>query len=57
MSSIYAFRPQPTTPSALDRVVARFARAHFLHISPIVGCYECLHNEPRVPRSRLLAAA
>jgi hypothetical protein len=43
--------------TALDRVIAQFARSHVTHISPIVGCYQCLHNEPRVTSRALLAAA
>ena len=57
MSTITALRSRPSAPSALDRVVVRFARAHHLHISPIVGCYQCLHNAPRVATSELDAAA
>ena len=37
-----------TRPTALDRVIAYHARGHEMHVSPIVGCYQCLHNEPRV---------
>ena len=62
MSSITVFQPaRPrsamTTLSALDVVVARFARAHATHMSPIVGCYQCAHDEPRVPSQELRAAA
>lgn len=62
MSVITALRPRrsrraPTSPSALDRVVARFARSHAVHVSPIVGCYLCLHNEPRTAVKALPAAA
>jgi hypothetical protein len=46
-----------TKPTALDRVIARFARSHSMHVSPIVGCYQCLHNEPRVASRELPAAA
>ncbi len=57
MSTITAFRSRSSASSALDRVVAQFARAHHLHISPIVGCYQCLRNAPRVASSALAAAA
>jgi hypothetical protein len=43
--------------TALDRVIAQFVRSHATHISPILGCYQCLHNEPRVTSRALLAAA
>jgi hypothetical protein len=58
--SIFTFRPTPAKkfarPSAFDLVVARFAREHDEHVAPIVGCYLCLHNEPRSPRELLAAA-
>jgi len=41
-----------TRPSVLDLVVARFDREHDDHVTPIVGCYACLHNEPREARAR-----
>lgn len=62
MTIVTALRPHrsrtaPARPSALDRVVTRFARSHALHVSPIVGCYLCLHNEPRTAAMVLPAAA
>jgi hypothetical protein len=36
-------------PTALERLTAAFARSHHLHVTPIVGCYLCLHNVPRRP--------
>ena len=42
--------------SALDRLVARYALAHDSHEAPLVGCYLCLHNEPRLPRELAAAA-
>ncbi len=41
--------------SALDRLTAAYALVHDTHEAPLVGCYLCLHNEPR--RRRELAAA
>jgi len=62
MSSITAFHPAqsrfaPTKLSALDRVIAHYARSHGTHVSPIVGCYQCLHGERRVASLELSAAA
>jgi hypothetical protein len=61
MSSILAFKiaAQKRAPksTALDLVVARFAREHDEHLSPILGCYLCLHNEPRSEARELPAAA
>ncbi len=61
MSLITAFLPRrrtaPAEPSALDRVVAQFARSHAMHITPILGCYQCLHGEPRIIVRELAAAA
>jgi hypothetical protein len=60
MSAIIAFKPsskkKPATPSALDIVVAHWAREHDEHIAPIVGCYQCLHNEPRSRQQQSAAA-
>jgi hypothetical protein len=42
--------------SPLDRVIARLARAHGAHVTPIVGCYMCLHNEARAPQELAAAA-
>ena len=41
---------------ALERLVARYARVHESHVSPLVGCYRCLLNEPREARELRLAA-
>ncbi len=44
--------PRPATPaptSALDRLTATYALVHDEHASPLVGCYLCLHGEPRRP--------
>ena len=62
MSLINASRPArsrfaQTKPTALDRVIAYHDRGHGMHVSPIVGCYQCLHNEPRVAGLELPAAA
>jgi hypothetical protein len=61
MTSILTFKPEATKkspkPSALDLVVARFAREHDEHVAPIVGCYLCLHNEPRSQARELPVAA
>jgi hypothetical protein len=61
MSSILTFKPvsakKSSKPSALDLVVARFAREHDDHVAPVVGCYLCLHNEPRTQARELPAAA
>ena len=61
MSSIIALHATRASrrvarPSALDLVIARFAREHDRHVSPIVGCYLCLHNIARAPRALLVAA-
>jgi hypothetical protein len=42
--------------SALDRLTVAYARVHDEHTSPLVGCYLCLHNEPRRPRELEAAA-
>ena len=61
MSSILTFKPAPakkaSKPSALEVVVARFASEHDDHVAPVVGCYLCLHNEPRSQSRELPAAA
>lgn len=41
---------------ALERLVARYAKVHDSHVSPLVGCYRCLLDEPRSPRQLRLAA-
>lgn len=60
MSSTIAFKPARPVPSvetsALDRLIARYALAHDSHEAPLVGCYLCLHNEPRLPRELAAAA-
>ena len=60
MSSTIAFktaRPVASVKaSALDRPIARYALAHDSHEAPLVGCYLCLHNEPRLPRELAAAA-
>ena len=60
MSSIITLNTRTTRsvakPSALDLVIARFAREHDRHVSPIVACHLCLHNIARVPRALLAAA-
>jgi len=57
MTTISPFKPvrQPDDVHALDRLTAAYARVHADHESPLVGCYLCLHNEPR--RREVLAAA
>ena len=51
--------PTPTRLSPLDIVVARHARSHDDHVSPIVGCYLCLHGVAlaAAPATRRAAAA
>jgi hypothetical protein len=60
MSSTISFksaRPAAVVKSsALDRLIARYALAHGTHEAPLVGCYLCLHNEPRLPRELAAAA-
>ena len=41
---------------ALDRLTSTYARSHPTHVSPMVGCYLCLHSVPR-RRQELAAAA
>jgi hypothetical protein len=61
MSAIVAFRPTQTRFApyriSLDLLIARYARAHATHVSPIVGCYQCLHDEPRIVSRELPVAA
>jgi hypothetical protein len=41
-------------PTALERLTAVYARSHHSHVTPIVGCYLCLHNvPPSAGRARL----
>ena len=59
MSTITQFkltRSVAESRSALDRLTAAYARVHDQHASPLVGCYLCLHNEPRQPRELEAAA-
>ena len=59
MSTITQFkltRNPAESRSALDRLTAAYARVHDQHGSPLVGCYLCLHNEPRQPRELAAAA-
>lgn len=60
MSSTIAFksaRPVASVKtSALDRLIAKYALAHDSHEAPLVGCYLCLHNAPRLPRELAAAA-
>ncbi len=60
MSSTIAFKSARSgatvKTSALDRLIARYALAHDSHEAPLVGCYLCLHNEPRLPRELAAAA-
>ena len=60
MSSTIAFKSARSgasvKTSALDRLIARYALAHHSHEAPLVGCYLCLHNEPRLPRELAAAA-
>jgi hypothetical protein len=58
MSSLIPFRLSRRAASertALDTLVAAYGRVHYEHVSPLVGCYLCLHDEPR--RRRQLAKA
>jgi hypothetical protein len=60
MSKIIAFprvsARNPVRLTALDLVIARFAREHDQHVSPIVGCYLCLHGLSREIRVLRIAA-
>ena len=58
MSSRILFRVARRATSertALDSLIAAYARVHDEHVSPLMGCYLCLHDEPR--RRRELAKA
>ena len=46
----------PTKLSLLDIVIARHARNHGNHVSPLVGCYLCLIGFPHEVRELRLAA-
>ncbi len=46
----------PTKLSLLDIVIARHARNHGDHVSPLVGCYLCLIGFPHEVRELRLAA-
>jgi hypothetical protein len=42
---------------ALQRLTAAYGRSHDSHVSPLVGCYLCLHDVPRGRvEARLVAA-
>ncbi len=59
MPSIIPFRVArraASQRSALDSLVAAYARVHDEHVSPLVGCYLCLHDEPRHHRELARAA-
>lgn len=60
MSSTIPFRRVRSVATgytgALDRLIAAYSRSHHGHEAPIVGCYLCLHNEPRRPRELAAAA-
>jgi hypothetical protein len=59
MSSIIPFtlaRRATTSRRALERLTAAYARAHHERVSPLVGCYLCLHSAPRRPRELAAAA-
>ena len=46
----------PTKLSLLDIVIARYARQHDRHVSPLVGCYMCLTGVPLSARGLRAAA-
>ena len=46
----------PTKVSLLDIVIARYARQHGDHVSPLVGCYLCLTGVPHTVRELRAAA-
>jgi hypothetical protein len=46
----------PTKLSLLDIVIARYARQHGDHVSPLVGCYLCLTGVPHAARELRAAA-
>ena len=59
MSTLIPFRVARRAASertALDSLVAAYARVHHEHVSPLVGCYLCLHDEPRQRRELAKAA-
>jgi hypothetical protein len=49
-------RSSPTRLSLLDIAIARHARNHDSHESPLVGCYLCLIGAPRNVRGLRAAA-
>jgi len=49
-------RSNPTRLSLLDIAIARHARNHDSHESPLVGCYLCLIGAPRNVRELRAAA-
>ncbi len=49
-------RSSPTRLSLLDITIARHARNHASHESPLVGCYLCLIGAPRNVRELRAAA-
>jgi hypothetical protein len=49
-------RPASRKASALERVTRAFGRSHHAHVTPIVGCYLCLHNVARLPLGLAAAA-
>lgn len=49
-------RSIPTRLSLLDIAIARHARRHDSHVSPLVGCYLCLIGFPRSVRELRAAA-
>jgi hypothetical protein len=49
-------RPASRKASALERLTRAFARSHHAHMTPIVGCYLCLHNVARRPLELAAAA-
>ena len=59
MSTVTQFKPSRTPATdvhALERLTAAYAEVHFEHETPLVGCYLCLHGEPRRPREVAAAA-
>jgi hypothetical protein len=59
MNSTPASKPAasiPTKLSLLDIVIARHARNHGNHVSPLVGCYLCLTGVPHDARELRAAA-
>jgi hypothetical protein len=45
----FATSPATRKASALERLTRAFARSHYAHVTPIVGCYLCLHDVVRRP--------